>query len=69
MKVLNDTKLTFKMIKGVTHANLGPIWYHSEPSNVPYSPNQFLGWDFFCSFLQQDGSNDFVKVKTADRAA
>ena len=31
----------------VTHAHLGPIWYHSEPSDVPYSPNQFLGWDFF----------------------
>ena len=43
------------MIKGVTHAkaitlthaHFGPIWYHSEPSDVPYSPNQFLGWDFF----------------------
>ena len=35
------------MIKGVTHAHLGPIWYHKEPSDVPYSPNQFLGWDFF----------------------
>ena len=45
------------MIEGVTHAHLGPIWYHSEPSNVPYSPNQFLGWDFFCRFLQQDGSS------------
>ena len=32
------------MIKGVAHAHLGPIWYHSD---VPYSPNQFLGWDFF----------------------
>ena len=45
------------MIEGVTHAHLGPIWYHSEPSNVPYSPNQFLGWDFFCRFLQQDRSS------------
>ena len=27
--------------------NLGSIWYHSEPSDVPYSLNQFLGWDFF----------------------
>ena len=27
--------------------NLGPIWYHSEPSDVPYSPNQLFGWDFF----------------------
>ena len=44
------------MIKGVTHAHLGPIWYRSEPSDVPYLPNQFLGWDFFCRFLQQDGS-------------
>ena len=44
------------MIKGVTHAHLGPIWYHSEPSDVPYSPNHFLGWDFFCCFLQQIGS-------------
>ena len=34
------------------------IWYLSEPSDFPYSPNQFLGWDFFCSFLQQDGSNN-----------
>ena len=35
------------MIKGFTHADLGPIWYHSEHSDVPYSPSQFLGWDFF----------------------
>ena len=35
------------MIKGVTHANLGQIWYNSEPSAVLYSPNQFFGWDFF----------------------
>ena len=36
---------------------LGPTWYPSEPSDVPYSLNQFLGWDFFCCFLQQDGSS------------
>ena len=35
------------MINGVTRGHLGPFWYHSEPSYVPYSPNQFLGWDFF----------------------
>ena len=35
------------MIKGVTHADLEPIWYHSEPSDVPYSLNQFLGWRGF----------------------
>ena len=25
------------MIKGVTHTHLGPIWYQTEPSDVPYS--------------------------------
>ena len=45
------------MIKEVTDAHLGPIWYYSEPSDVPYSPNQFLGWDFFCRFLQHNGFN------------
>ena len=35
------------MIKGVSH--LGPIWYHLEPSDVPYSPNQFLVLDFFAA--------------------
>ena len=39
------------MIKAVTHTHLGPMWYHSEPSDIPYSPNQFLGWDFFLPFL------------------
>ena len=41
--------------------HLGLIWYHSEPSDVPYSLNQFLGWDFFCRFLQQAGSSQFSK--------
>ena len=44
-EALNDPKLI--MIKGVTHVHLGLIWYQKEASNVPYSPNQFLGWDFF----------------------
>ena len=36
------------MIKGVSHAHLGSIWYHSEPFKMDsYSPNQFLGLDFF----------------------
>ena len=48
------------MINGVTHAHLGPIWYHSELSDVLYSPNQFLGWDFFCRFLQQVSSKTKV---------
>ena len=47
LKVLKDTKI----IKGVIHVYLGPIWYHSEPSDIPYSPNQFLGWDIFLPFL------------------
>ena len=50
------------MIKGVTHAQLLPLWYHSEHSDVPYSPNQFLGWDFFAvsyskTDLEGDASN------------
>ena len=53
LKVLNDTKL----ILNVTHVHLGPIWCHSEITDVPYCPNQFLGWDFFCRFLHQDGSS------------
>ena len=51
------------MFKGVPHAHLGTIWYHSEPSDVPYSPNQFLGWNFFCCFLQQDSSNNDHSIK------
>ena len=35
------------MIKGVNHAHLGPIWHHSEPSDIPYSLNQFLDRDLF----------------------
>ena len=42
MKVLNDNKF-------ILNAHLGPIWYHAEPLDVLYSPNQFLGWDFFAA--------------------
>ena len=42
------------MIKVSTHANLGPILYHSEPSDVP---NQFLRCDSFYRLLQQHSSN------------
>ena len=52
---------TLCSIKGVTHAHSGPIWYHSGPTDVPYSPNQFLGWDFFCRFIQQTGSTFILK--------
>ena len=37
------------MIKGVTRAIFGPIWYYSDPSDALYSPNQFLRWDFFAA--------------------
>ena len=47
LKVLNDTKLVLS--DPLNH--LRSIWYHSEPSGVPYSPNQFLALDFFLSFL------------------
>ena len=54
------------MIKEVTHAHLETIWYLSEASDasdVPYSPNQFLGWDFFCRFLQQISSSFFLIIQ------
>ncbi len=46
----------------MTHAHLEPIWYLSELSDVPYSPNQFLGWDFL-PFLQHTGSNLLSNTK------
>ena len=52
IEALNDTKLILN--------NLGPIWYHSEPPDVPYCPNQFLGWDFFYRFLQQTSSRHIL---------
>jgi hypothetical protein len=45
LKVLNDTKLVLN--DPLNH--LGSIWYHSEPSDVPYSPNQFLALNFFAA--------------------
>ena len=39
------------------NAPLGPILFHSGPSDIPFSPNQFLGLDFFCRFLHQHGTN------------
>ena len=38
LMVLNDTKLILNDFR-VTQVNLGPIWYNSEPSNIPFSPN------------------------------
>ena len=40
------------MIKGVTHAHLGPIWYHSETSERPLFPKpvSWLGLFFAASY-------------------
>ena len=37
--------------------HLGPIWYHSEPSNVPYSENLSRPISWFGLFLQQNDSS------------
>ena len=52
------------MIKGVTHVQLGPIWYHSEPSDVPYSQNQFFGWDFFAVSYSKPALDDYVNLSS-----
>ena len=46
LKVLNGNELVINDYK-LPFDNLESIWYHSEPSDVPYSLNQFLGWNFF----------------------
>ena len=51
------------MIKGVTLAHLGPIWYHLEPPDILYLGNQFLALDFFCRFLQQHCSKSYFYFK------
>ena len=40
-ELLNDTKLLLN--------DLGPIFYNSEPSDVPYLPNHFLALEFFAA--------------------
>ena len=45
--------------------HLGSIWYHSEPSDVPYFPNQFLALDVFCHFLQQDSFSNMSLLQTS----
>ena len=39
--------------------HLGPIWYHSEPSDVPYSQNLPRPISWFGLFLQQNHSSTF----------
>ena len=41
----------------MTYVHLGPIWYYSEPSDVPIAQTSFLVGTFFYSFLQQTGSS------------
>ena len=45
--VLNDTKLILNYFKGVTHAHLRPVWYHSLP---PLFPTPGLGTFFAISY-------------------
>jgi hypothetical protein len=40
------TKLVLKSMSEPLE-QLGSIWYHSEPLEVPCYPNQFLDWGFF----------------------
>ena len=47
LKVLNeDTKLVLNEHEQ-SFNHLRSVLYHSGPLVVPYSPNQFLGWDIF----------------------
>ena len=56
MKTLNGIKVVLnEHERPLDH--LGSIWYHLEPSDIPYTSNQFLALDLFCHFLQQDGSS------------
>ena len=61
LKSLNETKLVINEHEWPLN-HLGSIWHHSEPLEVPSSPNQFLGLDFFCHFIQQNGSNSKFNV-------
>ena len=45
------------MIKGSLMVHLGPIWYHSEPSDVPYSENLLRPISWFGLFLQKNDSS------------
>ena len=56
LKVLNDNKLVLNEHEWPTSQIIND-WYHSKHSYVPYSQKRFLGWDFFCNFLQQDSSS------------
>ena len=42
--------------------HLGPIWYHSEPSDVPYSQNLPRPISWFGLFLQQNDSSQLLQA-------
>ena len=42
--------------------HLGSIWYHSEPSDIPYSENLPRPISWFGLFLQQNNSNEITKL-------
>ena len=48
------------MIKGSLMLHLGLIWYHLEPSVVPYSQNLPRPISWFGLFLQQNNSSRFI---------
>ena len=43
--------------------HLGSIWYHSEPLEVPYFPNQFLFWGFIKATIFYCIQFDPLRVK------
>ena len=57
---MNQNIFTFDLISHSAH--LGPIWYHSEPSDVPNPPNQFLAPDFFAASYFKIAKGNFVRV-------
>ena len=44
--------------------HLGPIWSHSEPSDVRYSENLLRPISWFGLFLQQNDTRIFSDTKT-----
>ena len=60
LKVLNDSKWLRGSLM-LIYDQFGIIQNLQTSPSGPYTPNQFLGWDFFFSFLQQDVSSSLVK--------
>ena len=47
--------------------NLGSIWHHSDPSDVPYSPHQFLTLDFFSATYSKTALVSYVWMNVFDK--